>query len=139
MSKRSGEVKKELQLLQLRILQVFQNRKGCRFVHPEENCQIPNCKNKLCSKRHPTICKFGEECRFKTSCSYYHPKRCGENEAMEVSRLKRDIEHLKAETQTLKVENESNLTNLVNVHSHKLLKLRPNQLRYINMLIRARS
>ena len=66
-------------------------------------------------KKAPQKCKFGEECRFQTRCSYYHPKRCAESEAMEVIRLKKAIEHIKTEIQALKVENESKFNNLVNV------------------------
>ena len=81
-----------------------------------ENCPITKCKDKLCSKRHPKPCKFGEECRFQTSCSYYHPKRFEENEATEVIRLRRDIDNLKAEIEALKEDNEIKLNNLVGVH-----------------------
>ena len=92
-------------------------------LNPEENCQIQKCKDKLCPRRHPQTCKFGEECRFQTSCSYNHPKRCAENKAMEAIRLKRDIEDLKADNQKLKVETERKLDNLVNAHLKEIEEL----------------
>ena len=49
-------------------------KKGCRFSHPEEVCNVFMCKSKACPKRHPKSCKYRANCVHKKSgkCSYDH-------------------------------------------------------------------
>ena len=63
-------------------------------------------------KKNPKTCRFGEECRYQTRCSYNHAKIVVQNETMEVTRQDTEIVQLKAEITKLmfgNVEKENNL------------------------------
>ena len=47
---------------------------GCKHFHPKEICETTVCKDKDCPKRHPKRCRYLEECRFQSQCSYSHKK-----------------------------------------------------------------
>ena len=49
----------------------------CRKHHMKEICPTQGCKNKLCTKRHPKMCKFfqiQQSCKFGEECSYKHER-----------------------------------------------------------------
>ena len=48
---------------------------SCRKQHVKESCQITKCNLKICTKRHPKVCKYFKQqqfCKFGDSCSYRH-------------------------------------------------------------------
>ena len=71
----------------------------CKYNHPKESCQINQCKNKRCLKRHPKACRYGHKCRRKSSCLYRHDPQSliKEVEETEVKKLQVEIEILKEE------------------------------------------
>ena len=46
---------------------------ACRFRHAKENC-LGECDKKICEKRHPKPCKFGNGCKRGQTCCYNHLK-----------------------------------------------------------------
>ena len=67
---------------------------SCRKQHVKESCQITKCNLKICTKRHPKVCKYFKQhqfCKFGDSCSYRHdifePSGCP---------LEKQLESLKA-------------------------------------------
>ena len=50
---------------------------GCKFLHPEESCNIENCDFRSCPKRHQRDCKFYKFwgfCKRGTNCQFKHVK-----------------------------------------------------------------
>ena len=68
---------------------------NCRFSHPETVCSRPSCRDKTCDNRHPKWCRYGDQCRRKTSCLYKH-EESNNNSPMidETKALKEDIKVL---------------------------------------------
>ena len=46
---------------------------ACRFRHAKENC-LGECDKRICEKRHPKPCKFGNGCKRGQTCCYNHLK-----------------------------------------------------------------
>ena len=75
----------------------------CKYTHPKVNCAQIECKNKRCHKRHPKKCRYGDNCRRKSSCLYKHdlpstPKPQSQEVGLsEVVKLKLEVEKLKEE------------------------------------------
>ena len=49
--------------------------KSCRKQHVKEICQMNNCNLKICTQRHPKVCKYfkhRQHCKFGDSCCYRH-------------------------------------------------------------------
>ena len=74
----------------------------CKNTHPKLNCALIECKNKRCCKRHPKKCRYGDNCRRKSSCLYKHdlsstPLPNKMVESSEVVKLKLEVEKLKEE------------------------------------------
>ena len=84
----------------------------CKYNHPKENCQISYCKNKMCTKRHPKECRFGNKCRRKSLCLYKHdhsstPSSTPSNSESPVIEVEEtEVNKLKAEVEALKMENK---------------------------------
>ena len=52
---------------------------NCKFKHVEGVCQETNCRNKICSRRHPRKCRYfflRNYCRFGQDCRYDHNVVC---------------------------------------------------------------
>ena len=56
---------------------------SCRKQHVKEICQMNNCNLKICTQRHPKVCKYFKHhqlCKFGDSCCYRHdivePRGC---------------------------------------------------------------
>ena len=120
----SEEVKRKCYYYNSGYCKFSRREKGCKFFHPEENCKLSKCKDKLCPNRHPKTCKFGEECRYQTKCSYSHVGIFERNETSEITRLKGDIENLKTEIYVLNVENNIKLNTIAEDYSRELEELR---------------
>ena len=48
---------------------------SCRKQHVKEICQMNNCNLKICTQRHPKVCKYFKHhqlCKFGDSCCYRH-------------------------------------------------------------------
>ena len=66
--------------------------KSCRKQHVKEICQMNNCNLKICTQRHPKVCKYfkhRQHCKFGDSCCYRH-------NIVDPSLLEKQIEALKA-------------------------------------------
>ena len=77
----------------------------CRKQHFKTVCSNPEC-DKSCKSRHPRICKFKEKCKFfaKKICAYKHVTlACDDSE----------LNALKKQVETLKLENEAKLSTIV--------------------------
>ena len=120
----SEEVKRKCSYYNSGYCKFSRREKGCKFSHPEDNCKLSKCKDKLCPSRHPKTCKFGEECRYQTKCSYSHVRVFERNKTSEITRLKGDIENLKAEIHVLNVENNIKLNTIAKDYSRELEELR---------------
>ena len=82
--------------------------------HPTDNCQKLNCEDKTCEDRHPKECKFKEDCRFQTRCSYSHKEHKSYlNKSDEIKTLSEEIDYLKFEITTSKSENDIKINILV--------------------------
>ena len=44
---------------------------ACRFRHARENC-LGKCDKRICEKRHPKPCKYGNGCKRGQTCCYNH-------------------------------------------------------------------
>ena len=91
---------------------------GCKNFHPIDECKIQGCKQKECPGRHPKKCKFNDECRFRTICSYSHAEKSIVNE--DQIKLSNDILILKTEISNLKKENDQKINVLAKVHLQEL-------------------
>ena len=91
---------------------------GCTNFHPIVECKIQGCKQKKCPGRHPKKCKFNDECRFRTSCSYSHVEKSIVNE--DQIKFSNDILILKTEISSLKKENDQKINMLAKVHLQEL-------------------
>ena len=80
------------------------------------------CKDKECPKRHPKRCRYLEECRFQSQCSYRHEK---EGVIInEKTNLLEIIKNLKSRIFTLKQENNDEINILPKVHLKELLDMK---------------
>ena len=95
---------------------------GCKNLHPKENCETRDCNEKGCPKRHPKRCRYLEECRFQSHCSYTHQKRA--LVINEKSDLLDKIKNLKFEICTLKKDNNDKINMLAKVHLTELLEIK---------------
>ena len=97
------------------LLQCYHNNRGycsfgdkCRYKHNKEICSKTICREPSCSKRHPVICKYRDQCRFfkMNTCAFKHTKiaKKVENEDQEnnMEMYKFEIENLKHEITALK-------------------------------------
>ena len=94
---------------------------GCKRYHPEQNCQITGCKDKVCPYQHPKKCKFAETCRFQSRCAYSHDNNIKErsvNEELDIA--VKEIDKLKAEIMKLQEENDNRVNLLVRVHLREI-------------------
>ena len=89
-------------------------KSGCKYWHPEENCTTTSCKSKHCPKRHPKICKHGNNCTYQRQgiCFYDHitvletsayaNKQVNESANTKVEILEKKIEQLRTEIDFLR-------------------------------------
>ena len=92
----------------------------CEKSHRIETCDSFPCLKENCSKRHPPLCRFFSRfgrCKFKLECSYLHVINNFKALETEIDNLQKEVNHLKAENETLKllVVRLSNLENEVNL------------------------
>lgn len=121
----SEEVKRKCSYYNSGYCKFSRQAKGCRFIHPEENCKLTKCRDKLCPKRHPKACKFRDECRYQTRCCYRHNERyTNKGDDKEVIELKAEIKSLKSQINTITEENSVKFNNLVKVHLTEIKELR---------------
>ena len=91
-----------------------ERQKGCKYIHTSEVCDVVHCKQSTCPKRHPKLCRFKDQCRFQSRCSYSHKQiNFNEKESIKISK---EIESLKGEVDKLKPENTEKITMLAKVH-----------------------
>ena len=92
----------------------------CEKSHRIETCDSFPCLKENCSKRHPPLCRFFSRfgrCKFKLECSYLHVINNFKALETEIDNLQKEVNHLKAENETLKLlmVRLSNLENEVNL------------------------
>ena len=102
---------------------------ACRFRHAKENC-LGECDKRICEKRHPKPCKFGNGCKRGQTCCYNHlksPKIDAKQEDMkaEICGLKKtlsglldakaEVEALKKIVETLQKDNERHQLKIQNI------------------------
>ena len=90
---------------------------GCKLYHPEKCCQLLNCFDRECPRRHPRTCRFGETCLFQSGCAYKHSFGVKNKEIVDMTDL---VEILKAEIVELKKENDCKINILAKVHYKEL-------------------
>ena len=73
---------------------------ACRFRHAKENC-LGECDKRICEKRHPKPCKFGNGCKRGQTCCYNHLK----SPKIDTTQDDLKAEILANERQQLKIQN----------------------------------
>ena len=64
----------------------------CRYRHIDEVCDVTDCENHECLKRHPRVCRYFQfrgYCKFSDHCAYAHQER---KEVKEIEILKRRLD-----------------------------------------------
>ena len=96
---------------------------SCRKSHQIETCSSLPCRNEVCPKRHPPLCKFYARfgrCKFQTNCSYLH--QIGYMDAMNDR-----IELLANEMKVLKAQNDVLHSEVIKLQNEiTLMKTNPN-------------
>ena len=102
---------------------------ACRFRHAKENCS-GECDKRICEKRHPKPCKYGNGCKRGQTCCYNHIKssKTDANQddlKAEICALKKtlsdlldaktEIEALKKTVKTLQKDNERHQLMIQNI------------------------
>lgn len=90
---------------------------GCKLYHPEECCQLLNCIDRYCPRRHPRVCRFGETCLFQNGCAYKHFVGDRNKEIIDMTE---QVKILQAEIVEIKKENDSKINILAKVHLKEL-------------------
>ena len=102
---------------------IQENNMAVKNIHPKENCEIHECKDKGCPKRHPKSCRYLGECRIQSNCSYSHKKEVVAIHDEETGLLE-NISNFKAEICTLTNENNDRINILAKVHPKDLLVMK---------------
>ena len=83
--------------------------KGCKYFHPDDNCEKSFCNDKSCQKRHKRFCKHGSKCKFlkDKSCAFKHDRQIFktaqlEETPMDAKLYLAEIDMLKCEIEALK-------------------------------------
>ena len=108
-------------------LHCYHNNRGycsfgdkCRYQHYKEICSEVICRDQSCTKRHPVICKYREQCKFfkQNTCAFKHNEI---KNKVENKDLEKKIEIYTIEMESLKHE-ISDLKNSIKIKENELLK-----------------
>ena len=86
-------------------------RDKCRLNHLFINCDVKDCKEVDCIKRHPKRCKYfflRRFCKFGDSCSYSHDEETSKeatNLHLEIEKIKKKNKELEKDSEVLKQTN----------------------------------
>ena len=121
------------------LLQCYHNNRGycsfgdkCRYKHNKEICNKTICREQSCSKRHPVICKYKDQCKFlkMNSCAFKHTKIAtkveNEDQKYYMEMYKVEIENLNREITDLK--------NSIKIKERELLE-RKEEIAHLNKII----
>ena len=108
-------------------LHCYHNNRGycsfgdkCRYQHYKEICSEVICRVQSCTKRHPVICKYRDQCKFfkQNTCAFKHNEI---KNKVENKDLEKKIEIYTIEMESLKHE-ISDLKNSIKIKENELLK-----------------
>ena len=96
---------------------------ACRKSHQIETCSNFPCRNEVCDKRHPPLCRFYlrfGRCKYQSNCSYLHQTGLFGTMTEEFEQVRNEMNVLKAQndvlhSEVIKLQNEvSNLRRISN-------------------------